>query len=75
MCSLRYCLKFYFSKGVYSFTLSTVYVYTLFVPCFELRELGKLRCMFFFCVLFWLGNLEGTLKPVIYVCYFGLVHS
>ncbi len=27
MCSLRYCLKFYFSKGVYSFTLSTVYIY------------------------------------------------
>ncbi len=24
MCSLRYCLKFYFSKGVYSFTLNTV---------------------------------------------------
>ena len=24
MCSLRYCLKWYFSKGVYSFTLSTV---------------------------------------------------
>ncbi len=24
-CSLRYCLKCYFSKGVYSFTLSTVY--------------------------------------------------
>ncbi len=24
LCSLRYCLKFYFSKGVYSFTLSTV---------------------------------------------------
>ncbi len=26
LCSLRYCLKCYFSKGVYSFTLSTVYV-------------------------------------------------
>ncbi len=26
MCSLRYCLKCYFSKGVYSFTLSTVHV-------------------------------------------------
>ncbi len=25
LCSLRYCLKLYFSKGVYSFTLSTVY--------------------------------------------------
>ncbi len=24
LCSLRYCLKIYFSKGVYSFTLSTV---------------------------------------------------
>ncbi len=24
LCSLRYCLKFFFSKGVYSFTLSTV---------------------------------------------------
>ncbi len=32
LCSLRYCLKFYFSKGVYSFTLSTVhglFIYTL----------------------------------------------
>ncbi len=27
LCSLRYCLKFDFSKGVYSFTLSTVYIY------------------------------------------------
>ncbi len=27
LCSLRYCLKLYFSKGVYSFTLSTVYIY------------------------------------------------
>ncbi len=27
LCSLRYCLKCYFSKGVYSFTLSTVYIY------------------------------------------------
>ncbi len=27
LCSLRYCLKFHFSKGVYSFTLSTVYIY------------------------------------------------
>ncbi len=27
LCSLRYCLKLYFSKGVYSFTLSTVCVY------------------------------------------------
>ncbi len=26
LCSLRYCLKCYFSKGVYSFTLSTVYI-------------------------------------------------
>ncbi len=26
LCSLRYCLKCYFSKGVYSFTLSTVHV-------------------------------------------------
>ncbi len=26
LCSLRYCLKCYFSKGVYSFTMSTVYV-------------------------------------------------
>ncbi len=24
LCSLRYCLKCYFSKGMYSFTLSTV---------------------------------------------------
>ncbi len=29
LCSLRYCLKCYFSKGVYSFTLSTVYIYIL----------------------------------------------
>ncbi len=27
LCSLKYCLKCYFSKGVYSFTLSTVYIY------------------------------------------------
>ncbi len=27
LCSLRCCLKCYFSKGVYSFTLSTVYIY------------------------------------------------
>ncbi len=27
LCSLRYCLKCYFSKGVYTFTLSTVYIY------------------------------------------------
>ncbi len=27
LCSLRYCLKCYFSKGVYSFTLSAVCVY------------------------------------------------
>ncbi len=27
LCSLRYCLKCYFSKGVYSFTLSTVHIY------------------------------------------------
>ncbi len=26
LCSLRYCLKCYFSKGVYSFTLDTVFV-------------------------------------------------
>ncbi len=26
LCSLRYCLKCYFSKGAYSFTLSTVYI-------------------------------------------------
>ncbi len=26
LCSLRYCLKCYFSKGVYSFTLSTVHL-------------------------------------------------
>ncbi len=27
LCSSRYCLKCYFSKGVYSFTQSTVYIY------------------------------------------------
>ncbi len=34
LCSLRYCLKCYFSKGVYSFTLSTVcfiYIYTVYI--------------------------------------------
>ncbi len=29
LCSLRYCLKCYFSKGVYSFTLSTVHINTV----------------------------------------------
>ncbi len=53
-----------------------LYIYILFVLCFELRELGMLCCIFLFlCVLFWLGNLEGLLKLVIFVCYFGLVHS
>ncbi len=51
-------------------------LYIIFVLCFELRELGKLCCIFFFfvCVLFWLGNLESILRLVIFVCYFGLVH-
>ncbi len=31
LCSLRYCLKCNFSKGVYSFTLSTVFVFFLFI--------------------------------------------
>ncbi len=42
-------------------------IYILFVLCFELRKL--------LCVLFWFGNLEGILKLVIFVSYFGLVHS
>ncbi len=33
LCSLRYCLKLYFSKGVYSFTLSTVYIYIYIYIC------------------------------------------
>ncbi len=33
LCSLRYCLKFYFSKGVYSFTLSTVYTLPTHLLC------------------------------------------
>ncbi len=31
LCSLRYCLKCYFSKGVYSFTLSTVFVKNVYI--------------------------------------------
>ncbi len=30
LCSLRYCFKCYFSKGVYSFMLSTVYSLKIF---------------------------------------------
>ncbi len=34
LCSLRYCLKCYFSKGVYSFTLSTVCIAPSFIMFF-----------------------------------------
>ncbi len=33
LCSLRYCLKCYFSKGVYSFTLSTVHLCVCVCVC------------------------------------------
>ncbi len=41
-----------FKGGVLIYAEHYIYVCVLFVPCFELRELGKLCCMFFFYVFY-----------------------
>ncbi len=44
LCSLRYCLKCYFSKGVYSFTLSTVCIYIYIYIYISGGPLSALTC-------------------------------
>ncbi len=51
--SLRYCLKFYFSKGVYSFMLSTVYMLYIHLISAGMWLLGMTWGMvrfYFFCL-------------------------
>ncbi len=80
LCSLRYCLKLYFSKGVYSFKLSTVLIYLKCLVLYlsiNINLINVIRKAMMYKVLYlWIVVFFGIFQILFFTSYsLGLVHD